>query len=295
MTRVDELGLSEVGVEASSALGEILARCVGGEPVATYVTRDPFTWETVQQGGWDLLGAAEQDGGAGASLRDLVEVARVWGRTIVPSPLLPTLMAKRWSADARGHTGPIALSVRARSAGGQEVAPFANAIDLQVLCETSESGSVVSATGVLPDDYAPSLRVANVDVSTQWTADSAREMRVVWAAEASGCAARMLDDAVTYAKQREQFGQPIGRFQAIKHHLANAHILAEQAETAAILASLEPDRAVAASTYAFDASLRVIETAIQVHGGLGFTWEMGLHMYLRHVGALRELADALPS
>jgi hypothetical protein len=295
VTRVEELGLSEVGAEASSALEEILGRCLGGDPIAMYVTREPLTWETVQQGGWDLLGAAERDGGAGASLRDLVEIARVWGRTIVPSPLLPTLMAKRWSAHARALTGPVAVSVQVRSAGGRAMAAFADTPEVQVLIETSGSGRAVRASGGLPDDYAPSLRIAAVEVCTQWTADAAREMRVVWAAEAAGCAARVLDDAVSYAKQREQFGQPIGGFQAIKHHLANAHILAEQAETAAILGSHEPDRALAASRFAFNASLRVIEIAIQVHGGLGFTWEMGLHMYLRHVGALRELADALPA
>ena len=295
MTRVGELGLGEVGVEGANGLGEILARSVSSSPVAMYVTAEPLTWEVLRQGEWDLLGVAEKDGGAGASLRDLVEVARVWGRAIVPSPLLPTLMAKRWSADARDCTGPVVVSVRTRSAGGRAMAAFADAPDVQVLLEASESGGVVRSAGGLLDDYAPSLRIAEVDVSTQWSADAAREMRVVWAAEATGCAARMLDDAVAYAKERHQFGQPIGRFQAVKHHLANAHILAEQAETAAIFASLEPDRALAASRFAFDSSLRVIEIAIQVHGGLGFTWEMGLHLYLRHVGALRELAAALPA
>ena len=65
MTRVDELGLGEVGVEGSSALGEIIARSVAGAPVATYVTAKPLAWEVIAQGGWDLHGAPEQDGGAG--------------------------------------------------------------------------------------------------------------------------------------------------------------------------------------------------------------------------------------
>lgn len=294
MTAIDGLGLGEVGVEAPGALSEMLARSVSGAPVATYVTADPLPWETLAQGGWDLLGAAERDGGAGASLRDLVEVARVWGRAIAPSPLLPTLMAKRWSAAARECPGPVTISVRTRTAGGLATAPFADSPQLWVLQNTSAAGSVVRTAGGPTDGYAPSLRIAEVDVSTEWDSEAAREMRVVWAAEAAGCAAQMLDTAITYAKERHQFGQPIGRFQAVKHHLANAHILAEQAETAAILASLEPARTLAASEFAFDASLRVIEIAVQIHGGLGFTWEMGLHMYLRHVGALRELAAALP-
>jgi alkylation response protein AidB-like acyl-CoA dehydrogenase len=295
MTRVGELGLSEVGAEGSSALREILSRTVSNSPVAIYVAEDPLSWSTLQQGGWDLLGVAEKDGGAGASLRDLVEIAREWGRAIVPSPLIPTIMAKRWSASAREHTGPVAVSVRTRSSGDRAVAAFADSREVDLLYEDLiGQGTIVRTAGKLADDYAPSLRIAEVDFCTQWSPDSAREMRVMWAAEAAGCAAKMLEDAVAYAKERKQFDQPIGRFQAIKHHLANAHILAEQAETAAILASLEPDQALASSQFAFDSAMRVIEISIQVHGGLGFTWEMGLHMYLRHVGALRELAAALP-
>ncbi|CAB4927238.1 unannotated protein [freshwater metagenome] len=294
MSVVGELGLSEVGAVGSDALAEILTRTVSNEPVAAYAVAEPLSWDVLQQGGWDMLGVAEEDGGAGASLRDLVELARVWGRAIVPAPLLPTLMAKRWSASARECDGPVTFSVHTRTTGALAVAPFADMPGIEVLHDVSPGGSVGRAVVGHADDYAPSLRIAEVDVLSTWSADAAREMRVVWAAEATGCAARMLDDAVAYAKDRHQFGQPIGRFQAIKHHLANAHIFAEQAETAAILASLEPERAVAASRFAFDASLRVIEIAIQVHGGLGFTWEMGLHMYLRHVGALRELAAGLP-
>ena len=295
MTAVDGQGLGEVGLEAPGALSEMLARSIAAAPVATYVTADPLPWNILAQGGWDLLGAPEQDGGAGASLRDLVEVARVWGRAIVPSPLLPTLLVKRWSAAARECPGPVTVSVHTRAAGGLATAPFADTLDLQILQNAAAADGVVRTTCGPTDEYAPSLRIAEVAVSTEWPREAAREMRVLWAAEAAGCAAQMLDDAIAYAKERHQFGQPIGRFQAIKHHLANAHILAEQAETAAILASLEPERTVAASEFAFDASLRVIEIAIQIHGGLGFTWEMGLHMYLRHVGALRELAAALPA
>ena len=143
------------------------------------------------------------------------------------------------------------------------------------------------------DNFSPSLRLAESQMVTQWSAQAATELRVIWAAEASGCASRMLNDTVAYVKEREQFGQPIGRFQAMKHHLANAHLLSEEAESAVIMASLTPERAASASAFAFDASLRVIEIAIQAHGGLGFTWEMGLHMFMRHVVALRELAEGL--
>ena len=289
MSRVGELGLGEVGVEAAAALRELSARSVAGSPVASYVTGEPLAWEAIRRGGWDLIGAPEATGGGDASLRDLVEVARAWGWAILPLPLIPTLMAKRWSASA--HQGGVAVSVRTRASGDRGVAPFGAEPDVALLDAAGRPLAVASAA--CEDPYAPSLRLVECDAVTSLSADAARELAVVWAAEATGCAARMLHEAVAYAKERHQFAQPIGRFQAVKHHLANAHMMTEQAETAAIVASLEPGRATAATRFAFDNSLRVIEIAIQIHGGLGFTWEMGLHLYLRHVSTLRELAGGL--
>ena len=299
MTRVGELGLTEIGVEAASGLGEMLTRAVGGRPVASYVEAEPLTWPAMSSGGWDLLGAAESAGGAGASLRDLVEVARTWGWAIAPSPLIPTIMAKRWSAAARDHVGPVTIAVQTRTSGDRGVTPFGAEADVRLLGAADETDHghelLRPAPQVALDAYAPSLRLAECATVTSWSETTAREMQVMWAAEATGCGARMLHDAVAYAKERHQFGQPIGRFQAVKHHLADAHLLAEQAETAVIFASLEPARAEAACRFAFDASLRIVEIAVQVHGGLGFTWEMGLHHYLKHVSCLRELAGGLRS
>jgi alkylation response protein AidB-like acyl-CoA dehydrogenase len=295
VTAATEPGLTEVGVEAAAAVRDMLTRAVAGSPVAVYVEERPLAWDTLQQGGWDLLGASEDDGGGGATLRDLAEVGRAWGWAIVPAPLMPTIMAKRWSSAAREHDGPVTVGIRTRASGDRSVAPFAGEAGVRVLVDTDGAGTLADATEVEPDMYAPSLRLSECREVTAVPPEMAWELRTVWAAEASGCAARMLADAVAYAKERQQFGQPIGRFQAIKHQLANAHMLTEQAETAVILASQEVERAPAATRYAFDASLKVIEMAVQVHGGLGFTWEMGLHMYLRHVSALRELSLGLPA
>jgi len=98
---------------------------------------------------------------------------------------------------------------------------------------------------------------------------------------------------VQYAKDREQFGRPIGSFQAIKHRLADMHSDAEYAETSVIWASMEREQAERATLYALDTSIRVAESAIQVHGGMGFTWEMGLHFYLRAMLTQRELVTGL--
>ena len=119
------------------------------------------------------------------------------------------------------------------------------------------------------------------------------ELGIVWAAEATGCGQRLLDLSVGYAKERQQFGRPIGSFQAVKHRLADMRVTTEAAETAVIWAAVAPDEGARPARFALDASVRVAESAIQVHGGMGFTWELGLHYYLRHVVTLRELVYGL--
>jgi len=112
---------------------------------------------------------------------------------------------------------------------------------------------------------------------------------VVLAADAAGAARSVLALAVEYAKQRVQFGRPIGSFQAVKHTLANMFVRTEAAlaavEGAAEALDSDPAtarRAVAvAASYARDAAVRVAGDAVQVHGGIGFTWEHDCHLYLK--------------
>jgi alkylation response protein AidB-like acyl-CoA dehydrogenase len=107
---------------------------------------------------------------------------------------------------------------------------------------------------------------------------------VAVAADALGAAHRALDMAVDYARQREQFGRPIGAFQAIKHKLADMYLLVQGAALAvegaadALDKGQDARRLVAvASSYARDAAVQVTGDAIQVHGGIGYTWEHDCH------------------
>ena len=109
------------------------------------------------------------------------------------------------------------------------------------------------------------------------------------AAEATGAAARALELTVSWAKDREAFGHPIGYFQAIKHRLAEMLVLVENARSATYNAAWaidagRPDAAVAAhmaKAMATENAVRIVHDAIQSHGGIGFTWEHDLHLYLR--------------
>jgi alkylation response protein AidB-like acyl-CoA dehydrogenase len=112
---------------------------------------------------------------------------------------------------------------------------------------------------------------------------------VALAAEQVGGAQRSLDLSVAYAKEREQFGRPIGSFQAIKHKCADMMVAVESARSAAyyagcIAAEDSDELAIAASTakaVASDAYFRCAADAIQIHGGVGMTWEYDTHLYFK--------------
>ena len=104
-----------------------------------------------------------------------------------------------------------------------------------------------------------------------------------------GGAGRVLEMAAQYAKDRVQFGQPIGSFQAVKHRCADMVVDVEGMRSATwyaawALSAGAPDTTVAASTakvWCSDASKRVMASGLQVHGGIGFTWEHDLHLFLK--------------
>jgi alkylation response protein AidB-like acyl-CoA dehydrogenase len=104
-----------------------------------------------------------------------------------------------------------------------------------------------------------------------------------------GGAAEVLDRTVAYAKDRVQFGKPIGSFQAVKHRLADALVDVEGMRSTAYYAAWctsadDPEAHLAASmakAWCTDASRRVLAAGLQVHGGIGFTWEHDLHLFLK--------------
>jgi alkylation response protein AidB-like acyl-CoA dehydrogenase len=159
-----------------------------------------------------------------------------------------------------------------------------------------ESGSTgLEVTGLLSVDRT--RRLSRVVLRDVRIAESARLPRgaaaleamlqrgsVALAADAVGTARRALDMAVDYAKKREQFGRPIGAFQAIKHKLADMYLLVQGAALAvegaagAMDAGQDARRLVAvAASYGRDAATKVTGDAIQVHGGIGYTWEHDCH------------------
>jgi alkylation response protein AidB-like acyl-CoA dehydrogenase len=223
--------------------------------------------------GWDLhaLGARAEPAGDGyrlSGVKQFVPWAAVADVLLVP---------------ARLAEGPALFLVPA-SASGIAIAPVA-AMDPGTRWATVTLDRVALPGAALLGTPGQGERLA---------ADLLRRGAVGAAAEMLGAARRCLDMSVAYAKVREQFGQSIGSFQAIRHKCAEMLLEVENAHAATYYAAWAldaraEDHAVAASiakAYVGDAARRVCGEAIQVHGGIGFTWEYDLHLYFKRAKAL---------
>jgi len=117
---------------------------------------------------------------------------------------------------------------------------------------------------------------------------------VALCAEMVGGMQWMLETTVEYAKTRQQFGRPIGAFQAVQHQCADMLLMTESARSATYYAAWaltegEPSASLAVSVakaYCSEAFREVGNRGVQIHGGIGFTWELGLHLYLRRAKLL---------
>jgi len=152
----------------------------------------------------------------------------------------------------------------------------------KVLDETRPQGDVtiVSATAT---------RLATpADFAEVWT-NVTTAATIGVAAEHTGMAAQLLDTTTTYLRERQQFGRPIASFQAIKHRLADLLVDLERARSASRYAAAvydqDPEQAILpariAAAICQDAVIRAAHEAVQLHGGIGFTWEHPAHLYLR--------------
>lgn len=294
MTTAHDMLPSELGEAAAEGLDGILRRSVGGASVTSLVEDSAvLEWKAIADSDWHNVGMRLDE--ESASIRDLAAVAKVWGRYQVPLPYLETVLARRHSDAAASWEGPVTYATPvATLASGRGHIAYGHFPGIGYVTSLDGKGTVeIELAGVTNDSLDLAAHAVEADFETSFSAEAAREVAIVAAAEVVGAASRLLDDAVAYAKERRQFAKPIGVNQAVKHSLANGLIALERADTAVVWGSLHENEAFRGASAAIEDSIFIAETAVQVHGGIGFTWEMGLHFPLRRMMRAREVVSAL--
>jgi alkylation response protein AidB-like acyl-CoA dehydrogenase len=271
--------------------------------------RDPAAWQRLAELGVPgVLVADEFDGGGGDEF-DLYLVLEEAGRAALPDALLESCLLAPYLISAHGSVefkdrwlpGLAAGTLRAAVAlGGTRVVADAHVSDLLLLEDDGRLLALTREEVALEPlvSMDPSRRLfavssapgAGVEVGGAEVLAAAHARRMAGsAAVLIGIATRLIELTVDYAKVRFQFGRPIGSFQGVKHQLAQAvslNALARQAAVAAVykLAHRSPDAAdaaVLARVCAVEAESESNHVALQVHGGVGFTWEHDLQLWLK--------------
>jgi 3-oxochol-4-en-24-oyl-CoA dehydrogenase len=252
---------------------------------------DPGAW----QRGWDgvaALGIFDVIG-SGGSLTDLACFVEQCATVLAPGPVLGTAVASAVLGAAADE--PVALAF---APDGPALAAGADA----ALLAPDENGEwhryppgAAKFTDLAATDLSRPVAEVHLTAAGEQLAPAGDVVLALVAAEAAGVAQWCLDTAVCYAKVREQFGAPIGSFQAVKHLCAEMLCRTESASAvawdAAEAAGTTGDEgslaAAVAAAVAVDAAVATAQDCIQVLGGIGFTWEHDAHLYLRRALALR--------
>ncbi len=274
---------------------------------------DADLWSAMVEQGWTGIAVAESAGGVGLGTVEAAVLLEQAGAHVAPVPLAQQLVALASLADTEwgptllsgesvaavarssltrhddgtvsGRPEPVIYGARARvlvAPAGDELV----AVDLTGVERRAEPAMDLTRELAWIDlDRVPATVVGGADAVAAHLDRGA----VYHSAEMLGGAEQVMRLAVDYAKERQQFGRPIGSFQAVKHRCADMLVDVEGMRSAVYhaawaLGADDPDARVAAATakvWCSDAAVRVAESALQVHGGIGFTWESDVHLHLK--------------
>jgi len=293
---------TEEQVAFVEAVDEIVADSGGADVARSWADGDTAAglalWEQFAELGLQGLRVREEEGGFGGTLSDLVVVFERLGHHGVPGPYLETVALLPTLVDDATRAELAAGAVATAAVDG--VAPAALDAALATHRFLVRDGALHRGDiGEELTSVAPTRRLARLTPSGTQTplapdalAAALNEAALAAAAMLVGAGERMLTEAVTYAKVREQFGRPIGEFQALKHQLADVRIALSFARPLVWNAALrfgesDEDRAIsAAKVAAGDAAMLAARTSLQVHGAIGYTAEHTLRIWLGLAPAL---------
>src|SRR3954447_12708026 len=271
-------------------------------------TYDQEVWSELGELGWPGIFLEEAHGGQDLGTVELAILSEELGYSLAPVPFLSNAAAglvlaeagtdeqkQRWlpgiaSGEARGTVGIV-------SNGEAPLVPDADSAAVIVLVD-GDTATVVEAGSAeveQRDTIDSTRRFSTVRANGGGEALSGDveagldRAEIALAAELVGVAQWTMDAAVAYAKDRKQFDRPIGSYQAVAHRCAQMMLEVESSRSAVYYAGWAADNepetvslaASMAKAYAADAGWRVSASSLQVHGGIGFTWEHDLHFFLK--------------
>jgi alkylation response protein AidB-like acyl-CoA dehydrogenase len=268
---------------------------------------DDALWSEISELGWPGIAIAEDDGGQGLGMVELAVLLEESGYACAPSPLLGTagaalVISAAGSDEQRSEWLPKLASGEATGAFGGfadgQSTLFCDLPNADVVVTFDDEGALLAPASEVDFD-----RFKAIDSTRSYglvsdapgerlpgDADAGRDrLAVALAGELTGIAQRTLEMATEYARERQQFGRPIGAYQAVSHRIAGMLLATEESRSltyyAAWTADAEPESlpmaAAMAGARAADAGWEVPASALQVLGGIGFTWEHDLQFWLK--------------
>lgn len=306
--------LSSEQVAIQDTVRGTLGECWGMDRLHAFADgQDDFdqrSWDALMALGVGSLALSETDGGAGLGLLDAALVCEVAGEAAAPGPLIGQITAaiavaacnhaetRALLAEIASGTTVVSLAIDSKhvqcaraahlflcrdSDGGLELVQTGDGVKIEAVAATDRSRPVSRVS--IGDAKRYPLFAAG-DPMVQRVLDAAL---VLVAADSLGGAQHCANLSVEYAKTREQFGQPIGRFQGLKHQLAQMALEVEPARAQVWYAAYSWDAqlpdctrsAAMAKAHLCEVYTRTTRAAIAAHGGIGYTWEYGLNYWFR--------------
>jgi len=302
-----DFDLTEDQLALRSGAADVLADLASPARVRAHTdTSAPYDaalWAALVEQGWLGVEVGEADGGLGLGAVEVAVLVEELGKHAAPAPFVPNVLALGAFAEAgerdwveRLLGGDAVACVAWDAAAPVPYAPTADValvlsddgVYAQELTERPRREPAMDLTrelGWLPFDPSRARKIGGAEARTRLFDRGA----TFTSADLLGSAVHALDLSVQYAKDRVQFGRPIGSFQAVKHRCADMLVDVEGMRStvywaAWCIGAADADASVSASTakvWCSDASKRVMASALQVHGGIGFTWEHDLHFFLK--------------
>ncbi len=244
-------------------------------------------WAELAELGWLGVSLSEDEGGVGLGFVEEALLLEEMGYALYPGPYLTTVGFALPSLGPEDRAA-VAAGETKWSAEVKGLVPWLGSVDRVV----GMDGNAHDAAGEELASIDPARPLGRLDAGDGTPLPGPRDIpraRAAMAAEAVGIAQRVLELGIQHASTREQFGKPIGVYQAVSHQLANTYADVELARSLVYWAAWSvaeedeqaPVAAAAAKAFAAEAAVAACERSIQVHGGTGFTWEHPLHRFYK--------------